>query len=54
MTIDEKIEAARQLAEELTADIMQARTREEHIRVTARANSAVALLHALTDTSEEK
>lgn len=52
MTTDEKIQAARQLAEDLAADIQLARTREEHIRVTARANSALELLNGLTHTEE--
>lgn len=52
MTDDEKIQAARQLAAELTADIPSARTREDHIRMTARANSAVALVNGLTHTEE--
>ena len=43
------IEAITQLSCELTADIPLAKTREEHIRVTARANAALELLHMLTD-----
>lgn len=46
------IEAITQLSGELTADIPLAKTREEHIRVTARANAAVALLHMLTASDE--
>ena len=42
------IEAAARLSGELTADIPLCKTREEHIRVTARANAALALLHMLT------
>ena len=42
------IEAITQLSGELTADIPLAKTREEHIRVTARANAALELLHMLT------
>jgi len=37
------IEAARQLAAQLEADIPLAKTREEHIRVTARANAALEI-----------
>lgn len=43
------IEAAARLSGELTADIIMSKTREEHIRVTARANAALELLHMLTD-----
>lgn len=43
------IEAITQLSGELTADIPLAKTREEHIRVTARANAALELLNMLTD-----
>ncbi len=42
------IEAAARLSGELTADILLSKTREEHIRVTARANAALELLHMLT------
>lgn len=35
---------ASQLAEELASDIMLCKTREEHIRVTARANAASELV----------
>lgn len=42
------IEAAARLSGELTADIIMSKTREEHIRVTARANAALELLHMLT------
>jgi hypothetical protein len=43
MTVDEISRAARALADELTADILTARTREDHVRMTARANTARAL-----------
>jgi hypothetical protein len=46
--VEKIIEAARELAEALTADIPLAKTREEHIRVTARANAATELLNRLT------
>ena len=43
----ELAEAARELAEQLAADVEQAKTREEHIRVTARANEAARIAHML-------
>lgn len=46
------IEAITQLSGELTADIPLAKTREEHIRITARANAALELLHMLTASDE--
>lgn len=39
---------AEELARDLTADIPLAKTREEHIRVTARANRATELVKMLT------
>jgi hypothetical protein len=53
MTLNEIIELASQHAERLTDDVRQASTRIEHIRVTARANEAVNLLHHLTKLTEE-
>jgi len=44
-------EAARELAERLAADIPLCRTRDEHIRVTARANEAANLHAAIADLS---
>jgi hypothetical protein len=44
----ELIKFAEGLAQDLTADIPLAKTREEHIRVTARANAATELLNLLT------
>jgi hypothetical protein len=41
------VETARVLAENLAGDIELAKTREEHIRVTARANEAGTLALAL-------
>jgi len=38
---------ARELASQLAADVAQASTRLEHIRLTARANEAANLLQAL-------
>lgn len=49
MTAEETIEAARALAEELSSDISKCSTREEHIRVTARANAAAAIYNGLLD-----
>lgn len=46
--VTEAAEAARQLAVELAADVEQAKTREEHIRVTARANEAARIAHMLS------
>ena len=48
-----KLELASQLAASLKADIDLAKTREEHIRVTARANAAAALLTELTTLDSE-
>lgn len=44
---EEILEAARTLADELSKDIQLASTREEHIRVTARANAAAALYNGM-------
>jgi hypothetical protein len=44
----EILKLAADLAESLAADIPLAKTREEHIRVTARANAAAELLNVLT------
>jgi hypothetical protein len=41
--------AAREHAERLTADIPLARVRDEHVRVTARANEAANILAALEE-----
>jgi len=53
MTFKEMLDTAEELATVLTADIPLAKTREEHIRVTARANQATALVHAMRE-SESK
>jgi hypothetical protein len=45
---DNLLTVAEELARDLTADIPLAKTREEHIRVTARANRATELLNLLT------
>jgi len=47
MTFKEMLDTAEELATLLTADIPLAKTREEHIRVTARANHATALVNAM-------
>jgi hypothetical protein len=44
---NELLTKARELAAQLEADIAQASTRMEHIRLTARANEAVLLLQDL-------
>jgi hypothetical protein len=44
---------AAELAASLKADIDLAKTREEHIRVTARANAAAELLTELTNRTSE-
>ena len=51
LTIEHIREAARELAEQLLADIQLSKTREEHIRVTARANAAAALYNTLISES---
>ena len=48
-----QLELAAQLAASLKADIDLAKTREEHIRVTARANAAAELLTELTTLNSE-
>ena len=47
------LEAARDLAEQLTADIPLSKTREEHIRVTARANAALEIYNMLSEAASE-
>lgn len=49
MTIEQLLQAAAEHAERLEADIVECRTRDEHIRVTARANEALALLNGLKE-----
>ncbi len=48
MTSELLLQAARDLSEQLSNDIALCSTREEHIRVTARANAAVALYNAIS------
>jgi hypothetical protein len=50
MTFKEMLDNAEELATLLTADIPLAKTREEHIRVTARANHATALVNAMRES----
>ena len=47
------LEAARDLADKLTADIPLSKTREEHIRVTARANAALEICNMLSAAASE-
>jgi hypothetical protein len=48
------LEAARELSSQLLEDIPLCRTREEHIRVTARANAAGALYNAMMTVDVEE
>lgn len=50
MTFKEMLDIAEDLATLLTADIELAKNREEHIRVTARANQATELLNAMRES----
>lgn len=47
------LEAARSLSNQLSEDIPLCRTREEHIRVTARANAAAALYNGMLTTDAD-
>jgi len=53
LALNDIIEMAATLAEQLHADVRLASTRLEHIRLTARANEAVNLLHELQSLTEE-
>lgn len=53
MTDNDIVRAARQLADDLSADIITARDREMHVRLTRHANSALELANALTATHTE-
>lgn len=44
------LDLAERLADRLREDIPLSRTRDEHIRVTARANEALELVNGLRDT----
>jgi len=46
---DQLLTNARELASQLAADVSQASTRLEHIRLTARANEAALLLQDLEE-----
>ena len=48
-----QLQLAAELAASLKADIDLAKTREEHIRLSARANAAAALLTELTTLDSE-
>lgn len=50
--VNQAINQSAELAEQLQSDIRLASTRIEHIRVTARANEAVHLLHELQKLGE--
>ena len=47
MTASELIELVQVHSERLQEDLLKCTTREDHIRVTARANEAVNILHGL-------
>lgn len=47
MTIEQIMDLAARHAENQEADIVLCRTRDEHIRVTARANEALQILNML-------
>ena len=47
------LEAARHLADQLAADIPLSKTREEHIRVTARANAALEIYNMLSEAASQ-
>lgn len=53
MTLKKLTEAAVLLAEDLAQDIALASTREEHIRVSARANAASSLAAELLSISSD-
>jgi hypothetical protein len=52
MTLNEVIDQMVDLANGLHDDVKQASNRVEHIRVTARANEAVSILHNLMHLQE--
>ena len=53
MQLNDIIEMATEHALRLAEDVQLASTRMEHVRVTARANEAVNLLHELQSLTEE-
>lgn len=54
MTALELTELAEQLVERLQDDLQKCTTREDHIRVTARASEAVMILHGLHSMLEKQ
>ncbi len=54
MTALELTELAEQLVERLQDDLQKCTTREDHIRVTARASAAVMILHGLHSMLEHQ
>jgi hypothetical protein len=54
MTASELTELAEQLVERLQDDLQKCTTREDHIRVTARASEAVMLLNGLHSILEHQ
>jgi hypothetical protein len=54
MTASELTELAEQLVERLQDDLQKCTTREDHIRVTARASEAVMLLNGLHSMLEHQ
>jgi len=52
-TMHDCLSAARELFFELTGDIDKAKTREEHVRVSARANAAGLLVQALENLAAD-
>jgi len=49
MELSIAVAASKSLVDGLFNDVQLAATREEHVRLTARLNEAVALMHMLTD-----
>lgn len=54
MTLEQLLDEAAQLAARLQSDIIECRTRDEHIRVTARANEAANLRDGLRLLLEQR
>lgn len=54
MTSEQLLELAARHAARLEEDIKECRTRDEHIRVTARANEALEILNGLVAASAAK
>lgn len=51
--LEEIANLAAVLVEDLQSDIELCKTREEHIRMTARANAAAKLVHMLFNTQDD-